>query len=272
MFARDLGACRALLRKSFAIRLLPAVFVAAVLPLASAVAEPTEIVVRAISRDAKFIGDSMGGVRIILRDAGSGEVLAEGITTGGTGDTKRLMETARRREPLATADAAAFRATIDIDQPRLVELEAYGPIGQAQSAITVTSQQWVLPGRHIREGNGWMVEMPGFAVDILEPAIASTMKLPSAQVKIKANVVMMCGCPTNPDGMWNANRYQISAIVHRDGQLVGDLPLTYSGTTSQYELALNPEAAGLYTVMVQAYDAMTGNAGIDRTSFQVTAK
>jgi len=253
-------------------RLLVVTVVAIASPVGLAMAEPTEIVVRAISRDAKFIGDSMGGVRIILRDAGSGEILAEGATTGGTGDTKRLMETARRRESLATPDAAAFRATIDIDQPRLVELEAYGPLGQPQSAIRVTSQQWVLPGRHIREGNGWMVEMPGFVVDILEPAAASTVKLANAPVKLEANVVLMCGCPTSPDGLWDANRYQITAIVYRDGQRAAELPLSYSGVSSQYELLFTPDTAGLYNVTVQAYDAMTGNAGIDRTSFTVTAK
>ena len=100
--------------KTRAFTIICAVFAATVTG-ASAFAEPTDIVVRAISRDAKFIGDSMGGVRIILRDAQSGKILAEGVTSGGTGDTKRLTETAKRREALATPEAAAFRATIDID-------------------------------------------------------------------------------------------------------------------------------------------------------------
>ena len=33
-----------------------------------ALAEPTAITIRAISHDGKFIGDSMGGAEIILRD------------------------------------------------------------------------------------------------------------------------------------------------------------------------------------------------------------
>ena len=245
---------------------------AATLTGVSAYAEPTDIVVRAISRDAKFIGDSMGGVHIILRDALSGEILAEGITSGGTGDTKRLTETARRREALATPEAAAFRATIDIDRPRLVEVEAFGPLAQPQSAITVTSQQWILPGKHIREGNGWMVEMPGFVVDILDPAAASTIKLPTADIKLRANVVMMCGCPTSPGGLWDSNRFQITAMIEHDGKPLPERPLTYSGTTSQYELLFRPDAAGLYNVVVQAYDPTTGNTGVDRTSFTVSAK
>lgn len=120
----------AVVAKTRAFTIICAVFAATVTG-ASAFAEPTDIVVRAISRDAKFIGDSMGGVRIILRDAQSGKILAEGVTSGGTGDTKRLTETAKRREALATPEAAAFRATIDIDQPRLVEMEAFGPLSQA---------------------------------------------------------------------------------------------------------------------------------------------
>ncbi len=258
-------------RKARTGRLTAAALAGAMLS-ASAYAEPTEIVVRAISRDAKFIGDGMGGVRIILRDAQTGEILAEGVTSGGTGDTKRLMETAKRRESLATPEAAAFRTTIDLDQPRLLQIEAYGPLGQPQSAITVTSQQWVLPGRHVRDGNGWMVEMPGFVVDILDPAAASTLKLPNVEVKLRANVVMMCGCPTSPGGLWDASRFQITASIQRDGHALAERPLTYTGTTSQYELSLHADTPGVYSVIVQAYDANTGNTGVDRTSFTVAAK
>lgn len=236
-----------------------------------AVAEPTEIVIHAISRDAKFIGDSMGGVRIILRDVESGKVLAEGVTTGGTGDTNRLMETATRRDTWATPGAAGFEATIDIDQPRLVELEAYGPLGHPQSAVKVTSQQWVLPGRHVRDGNGWMIEMPGFVVDILEPVAAESFSLDNGAVRLKANVVMMCGCPTSPGGTWDTDQYEIRATIDRDGQRLAELPLAYTGTVSQYELSFTPEAPGSYSVVVQVFDANTGNAGVGRTSFNVTA-
>lgn len=261
----------AVMAKTRAIAILCAAF-AATFTGASALAEPTDIVVRAISRDAKFIGDSMGGVRIILRDAQSGRVLAEGVTSGGTGDTKRLTETARRREGLATPEAAAFRTTIDIDQPRLVEVEAFGPLGQPQAAITVTSQQWVLPGKHIREGDGWLVEMPGFVVDILDPPAASTIRLPTAEIKLRANVVMMCGCPTSPGGLWDSNRFQITAMIARDGKTLPEQPLAYSGTTSQYELSFRPDAPGVYNVVVQAYDPTTGNTGVDKTSFTVAAR
>jgi hypothetical protein len=40
-------------------------------------AEQTEIIVRVLAKDSKFVGTSMGGMRIILR-AHTGEILATG--------------------------------------------------------------------------------------------------------------------------------------------------------------------------------------------------
>ncbi len=70
----------------------------ALLVPAIALAEPTEITIRVLSKDGKFVGTSMGGARVILRDADTGEILAQGVTAGGTGDTARIMH-ARRRPP-----------------------------------------------------------------------------------------------------------------------------------------------------------------------------
>lgn len=60
---------------------------------ASAMAVPTEIVVKVKSKDGKFIGSSMGGVLITLKDAHTGELLAKSVTKGGTGDTDLIMKT-----------------------------------------------------------------------------------------------------------------------------------------------------------------------------------
>ena len=59
-----------------------------------AMATATSVNVRVISKDAKFIGSSTGGVSVELRNADTEDRLAEGIVEGGTGDTKRIM-----REP-----------------------------------------------------------------------------------------------------------------------------------------------------------------------------
>ena len=47
--------------------------------ISAAKAEPTEIVVRVMAKDAKFIGTETGGAEITLRDADTGEVVIEDL-------------------------------------------------------------------------------------------------------------------------------------------------------------------------------------------------
>ncbi|WP_435105667.1 hypothetical protein [Arhodomonas sp. AD133] len=234
----------------------------------TASAEPTDITVRVISRDAKFIGTSMGGVQVTLRDAYTGELLAEGKTRGGTGDTTRIMKEPSGRSPvLATEDAAAFRTTLDIDRPRLVELTAQGPLAQRQSANRVSATQWVIPGKDLSGGNGWMVELPGFVVDVLAPPTHQKRSGLPAEVTLRANVTMMCGCPIEPDGLWDANDYEVAALLYRDGERAGVAQLEYAGETSQFAGTLQLAEPGTYEAIVYAYDRDSGNTGVDRVTF-----
>ncbi|MCC7254252.1 hypothetical protein [Hyphomicrobium sp.] len=252
------------------IRTLVAVGLAAV--ASSAAAEPTDITVRVLSKDAKFIGTSMGGMRITLRDAETGEVLASGLTEGGTGDTKRLMhEAAGRRVVMSDNSAAKFQVTLDLDAPRLIEAEAYGPLGQRQAAQRVVSSQWVVPGLGVSGGDGWVLEMPGFAVDVLAPP-AHVRFEGAAKVDVRANVVMMCGCPIEPKGLWDADKYEVQAIVSRNGKAVARVPLKYAGETSQFAASVSADEPGFYDVLVYAHDPANGNTGVDRTTFIVDKK
>ena len=236
----------------------------------NALAEPTEIVIRTISRDAKFIGTSMGGMRIVLRDADTGESLAQGVTSGTTGDTDQIMRAAGRRAVLANADSAAFRATLDLTAPRLVEVEATGPIAQPQASTRVTARQWIIPGRHIRDGNGWLLEIPGFVVDVLAPPAHLSLRGARQTIDLRANVTMMCGCPITPDGVWNAANYEVRALVKRNGQDAGSQAMSYAGSASQFSANLSISAPGAYEIVVYAYDRATGNTGLDRTTFVVS--
>ena len=47
--------------------------------------------IRVLGKDSKFIGTSMGGMRITLRDVHTGELLTS-VTVGGTGDTEQIMQ------------------------------------------------------------------------------------------------------------------------------------------------------------------------------------
>lgn len=153
----------------------------------------TKIIVRAKSKDAKFIGSSMGGAFVILKDSMTGELLAKGITTGGTGDTKKIMSEPLKRWSLLSDDSTArFEAVLDVAEPQLITVEVHAPYAQRQSMVMATTQVWLIPGKHI-VGDGVLVEIPGFAVDVLVPQAHETIKFVEGKtaVAIEANVVMM---------------------------------------------------------------------------------
>lgn len=238
-----------------------------------ALAEPTEITIRVLSKDAKFIGTSMGGMRVTVRDAHTGEILAAGLTQGGTGDTKRIMhENGGRRAQLADDSAAKFVTVLDLDEPRLIEVEAYGPVAQPQAAHRVLSSQWIIPGRHLSASDGWVLELPGFVVDVLAPAAHFKLPADTDSVDLRVNVTLMCGCPIEPKGIWDAERYEVKAIVNRDGQPAQQIDLAYGGETSQFTGAVPVTGPGVYNVLVYAYDPTNGNTGLDRTTFVVEKK
>jgi len=240
---------------------------AATLP---ASAEPTRITVRVISKGAKFVGTSMGGVRIVIRDADTGALLASGVTRGGTGDTKRIMVAPRKEgDVLSTKGAAQYTATLDIDTPRRIEVVALGPLGQRQAANRVSATQWIVPGRHVTGGDGLLLVLPGFVVDVLAPPAHVKLKGTPKRITLRANVTMMCGCPIVPGGLWDANRYEVKALIRRNGAPAGSVALAYAGSTSQFAGVLTVETPGTYEAVVYAYDPSNGNTGLDRTTFVV---
>ena len=81
---------------------------------------------------------------------------------------------------------------------------------------------------------------------------------------------MMCGCPIEPKGLWDADKLEVKANVKRNGERITQLDLAYAGETSQFEAKVPVEAPGDYEVIVFAYDPRNGNTGIDRTTFIAT--
>lgn len=236
-----------------------------------AYAVETHVDIRVISRGAKFIGTSMGGVRITLRDAQTGELLAQGKTHGSTGDTDLIMkESHQRHATLATQSAAVFSTVLDLSEPRHVEVTAYGPLAQRQAANTVSATQWIIPGKHLTRGNGWLLEMPGFVVDVLAPPAHQGLSGLPREIPVKANVSKMCGCPLTPGGLWDADQYEIRALIKHNGKLIGEEPLHYAGASSQFAGTLSVEQPGSYEVTVYAHDPVTGNTGVDSTTFNIS--
>lgn len=227
--------------------------------------QTTSLVVRAKAKDAKFIGSSMGGVSVTVKEAETGRILAEGVTEGSTGDTGRLVsEPQQRYDTLHTDGAAKFEAQLKLSKPTFVTITARGPLAQKQSAITASTQLWLIPGKDIT-GDGVVLEMPGFAIDILQPQAHERNS--NDTITITANVVMMCGCPIEPGGLWDSNEMEFMATISKGGQKVTEIPMEFAGKTSTFKTEFTPKESGAYQIIVYGFDPRTGNTGVDRTTF-----
>lgn len=236
----------------------------------TAVAEPTQITVRVIARNAQFVGDMVAGAQITITDALSGEMLAQGITTGDSGDPKRTMTTARDRgTPMAVSTDAKFHATLDLDEPRQLRVSAFGPLQRRVSANKVSATQWVVPGKHLSGGDGWVLELPGFMVQGKLAASTVDLKAARAGLTVEAEVMLMCGCHVKPGFYWDADRYEVGMLVQRGDQPVGEFPLQYANAASEFAGGLAVDLPGLYHITVYAYDPESGNTGVDALTLTV---
>lgn len=222
--------------------------------------QSTKVVVRVKAKDAKFVGSSVGGALVTIRNANTGELMAKGLTKGSTGNTKKLVMSPKKRyEQLSTKGSAKFTARLNLDKPVFVTVSATSTYRNEQE-VTSSTQLWLIPGHDVA-GDGIILEMPGFIVDILKIKKMSG-KTGERQTKIKASVVMMCGCPTRPGGLWDSSKFTIKALVKKEGEVVQTVPMTFSGKSSVYVGKFAVPAQGRYKVLVYAFDARTENSGV----------
>lgn len=230
----------------------------------SLAAQETTIMVRALAKDAKFIGSSIGGAKIIVRNAETGEILDQGFTSGSTGDTKLILKTPQERyDTLSDEKTAGFKAELNIEEPTFIKVEAHAPFNKKQARVVSSTQLWVIPGKNIT-GDGLILDIPGFVVDILSPQTHERIKS-SEEVSLKANIVMMCGCPVTEDGTWDANQYEVKAIIDAEGTESREVVLKPTEKASTFKAKTNLDK-GYYTITVYAFDPLTGNTGVDKTN------
>lgn len=235
-------------------------------------AEATEVVVRVVAHDAKLIGSGVGGARVTIRDASTGDVLAEGVHEGGSGSTEKIMESARERGDtvFATPDAAAFRTTLDLARPTQVEITAEGPLGTPHAVQRATKSVLLVPGRDVT-GEGIALELHGFTVQVEAPPADAPLSA-GDHIVVRATVEMLCGCPLTPGGMWDADGVDIRVRLVRDGEVVAEGPLRYAGLPSTFSGRIAPPGPGSFDLVVLAADAERGNFGLARRSIRVSAE
>ena len=232
-------------------------------------AQDTKIIVRTKAKDAKFIGSSMGGSMIIIRDALTNEVLAKGPTEGGTGNTDAIMRTAHERYTPITSGAAAFETSLSLQKPLFVTVEALSPVNHEESRVVSQTQLWLIPGKHI-DGEGLILEIPGFVVDGLYPQTHQGFSLANDKsVELKANMVMMCGCTISEGGLWDSNDMEVEAAVYVDGEYWKTIPMSIAGENT-FTAQLDLEKAGNHEVIITSYHKISKNTGVDQLYFRVS--
>lgn len=259
----------------------------------------TDYTFRVQALGGKFLADDIGGARIVLRDAATGQLLADGVTQGDSGDligpaptsppsTATPAQIAAASKSLLTlADGSAswwllpgngtskFVATLDLAGPTQVEAIAKGPLGGLQSAAEVRNTFWLTPGQAANPLPGYVIQLPGLLVQPLTPQI-HTQVAPGASLTFSAKVAMMCGCPITEDSpaYWPAADFKVQAHIQATGvDGVTTVPLDITADASvfkaigPYQVLEKGQGTRFFQVTFTAFQASTGNSGSATVNF-----
>ncbi len=228
-------------------------------------AQATTILVRVTSHDAKIIGSGVGGARVTIRDFRTGAVLAEGIQEGSTGNTSAIMVTPRERGATVydTDGAAGYLATLQL----MIEITAEGPLGTPHAIQRASKTMLVVPGRDVL-GEGVIIELLGYTVELQSPAVGASL-VAGTPFTVAVSVTMLCGCPTEPGGLWDADEFDVVVRVLDGGTEVASQPLTYAGTRSTFATELAVSQTGRLELQVLALNDGTGNFGMATQTIDV---
>jgi hypothetical protein len=245
-------------------------FVFATQVVARPAGKETKVMVRAIARDAKIIGKGVGGARITIREVSSGKVLAEGMLQDGTGETSLIIEKphVRGEKIYDTPGASGFLAVLNLERPTVVEVTAEGPLGSPDATQRSSKTLLLVPGEDI-VGDGVVLEIHGFIVKALAPQMGSKVKVGSP-LEVKATVTMACGCPTEPGGHWDSNKFRVVARLIREGNVEAEVPMKYAGVQNTYAASVPVTAAGQVELQILAIDPVNANFGLTHEDFTIT--
>lgn len=246
----------------------------------------TQIDVRVIAKDGKYLGNDIGGALVTIHDVQTGELLARGSTDGGSGVANLMDIPLPRYAVLPVDEASVFTAKLDLDEPKLIRVTAYGPQAAQQSANTVSQTQWVYPGKDITggaKGGGFLLEIPGLVVQVLNPPTHYLPQTAPEHIEIRANVTMMCGCPIGVGHPpWHPAQFEVKAVIKQGTTIATEVPLEYDsdapfGMPSQFagKWVVPPNESSqpaIYEIIVFAFQQKNGNTGVDRVTVIIPAQ
>jgi hypothetical protein len=247
----------------------------------------TPILVRVQAKGGKFLGPDAGYSQVTLRDAATGNVLAQGLAPGGSGQLMGFFTPSTTRQCIvtpmwgtqnvlwlsATPDqaTAGFTAALNLDVPTLVEFTAQALTDGAPNGHAVTQTMWITPGADLTQEPGVVLVIPGLIVNVL----SATVTPGEPSVNVTAWVTMMCGCRIGPGLPWVDTEFDVTAtITDARGNAVTQTPVALTlqktstfGTSTPIALP----GPGEYTLAVEAVQAAEGNVGSESATFTVPA-
>lgn len=229
----------------------------------------TAVTVRVLAHDAKLIGTSMGTVEITIRDQATGNILANGQTMGGTGNTERLViQDKSRYGEISTPGSAAFTTTLNLLHPVYVEVEAAFHGAYTGKPIIMKQNHWLIPGKDMT-GDGIMLDMSGFAMRIQHPLPHQGISLSDKNnTNIELFMIMLCGCPISPGGTWDSDPMEVEALIYEGQEFLRAIPFT-NFETNRFRADLSSLRPGNYTVYVSAYDERSKNTGVEKINVSI---
>jgi len=237
---------------------------------------PTSILVRVQALGGKFLGPDIGYSLVSIRDAGTGEVLAQGVASGDSGvlttntapsappagaTTNTVITGTSFQWLSADSGTAGFQTTLDLDVPLLVDISAAALINGAPSSEHVTSaRMWLTPGVDLTTEPGLVLVMPGLNVQFLTP---NPVQPASSPLSITVWVTMMCGCKISTTTDWPPSEFTVVLnVLDLSGNSVAQQPLDLQQTSVYYnQQPIDLPANAGYQLIVTAVQASTSNCG-----------
>jgi len=254
----------------------------------------TSITVRVQAKGGKFLADDIGGSEVTIRDAQTGELLGGALALGT--DSGNLSTTYTPNASLSAivtppvppatqptiiqwlstdANTSGLTVNLPISRPTLLEISAFGPMGGLQSAHRAVAMQWIVPGQTLNQGPGFVVELAGLLVQVMEPATHLTIlsaALPYT-IPFAVNVTMMCGCQIDTGQPWIPSDFAVTAAIGPVGKpatklltlgFPGKVPSLFTGSWT-----LPAGSSGFYQAVITAVQHSTGNTGTGTVTFFV---
>ncbi len=233
----------------------------------------THVVVRVVAHGALVLGREVGGARVTITDVETGLILATGIQQGEPGDQNQIMRTPHlMQDPIyTTLPSAAFRTTLDLVRPTLVEISAIGPLAYPSAMQRASKTIFLIPGQDL-QGDGIIIDLSGYLVQIEGPKPGEPL-IAKDDVKLTASIRTLSGSPVRPHGDWDSRQIVIYGEVLIGEKIIERLQLFYTGKNSLFAapffVPTLKEAPDGITLRVVVADGTRGNFGVGKETYPV---